>query len=322
MESEHRIKGEENYCAFVDVLGYKNIVTDRIISDETKVSFLNDIYSSLFASSSFPIKQLKQLQDNGLFIKSFSDCIYIESKDLHLLLYSLHTLYNVTSGYFSDPSNGNRYRPLLRSGVVKDWTVKFMDVGSLSRRSPENINEEEYKNPVGPGVARAYTTSEGSYLSGMRIIISEEVIKDLRMIKFPGTPFDCYYIDCDNYLKIDGSKDSTRIFFSPLVVNEKKQPTKQYELCWPVFNYNYHNRDSDIHIHIIELEKRLWQFNDKKATRHFRKTTELLAKCWQITLALHTDIYTAEEIKKYQRMLNKLKRTTFPKSIAPVKTNL
>lgn len=300
------IKAEMKYCAFIDVLGYKNLVTSDKLSTDQKVVFLEDIYQNLFTTS-FAIKQLKRFTEEGLFIKSFSDCYYLEADNIKLLLYAVYTIHNLTFGYYGAmPAPVKKYRPLLRSGVVRDWVTRVMDIGSLARQQPDEMaGKEEFQNPVGLGVARAYLTAEKSKLSGMRIIISAEIMQVLPTKKFESVAFTCFYLDCADYMTDQVTRTDTRLFLIPINVNECQEPVDQYELCWPVFHYSYNNKASDIDNHIRELWNRAWQFDDT-SKRHLTQTAVLMDKSWQITLAIHPELYSKEEQETYSHMIQSL----------------
>jgi len=51
---------ENKYCSFIDVLGYKNIVLSKTLSNDEKVKFLEDIYSILFSAISGQLTQIRQ----------------------------------------------------------------------------------------------------------------------------------------------------------------------------------------------------------------------------------------------------------------------
>jgi hypothetical protein len=207
------LQEEMKYCVFLDLLGYRSIVTSNKFTLLEKIKILDDIYRNMF-NIAFSKKQISHLIKEDFFIKSFSDCVYMETKDPVLLLYTIHTIFNFAFGFGSNFSETEQYRPLLRCGIVKDWTLRLMDIGSLSRQPLDKMfGNHEFQNPVGLGVARAFETSEKSNVSGMRIIISEEVVKDIKMIKYDGVPFECYFINCDNYLKMYGSHEFSKLFF-------------------------------------------------------------------------------------------------------------
>ena len=177
-----------NYCVFIDVLGYKGIVNDVSKTVDERVNILNNIYSNLASSLLIHINEINKSILDKIFIKSFSDCFYLESTNLLALLYACEKIYNDTFGFNVNLPDNYEYTPLIRGGLVKDWTVRFKDLGSM-------VNNEQGVNPVGLGVARAYYTSEKSLLSGMRLIISPEVIDDLVLKAYSRNGFSCFSHD-------------------------------------------------------------------------------------------------------------------------------
>lgn len=165
----------EMYCAFIDVLGYSALVSDEKISVGAKIKKLKSIYENLAANIAPIINEINNSSTSNIYIKSFSDCFYLESSDIHPILIAVNRLFNWTFGYYKNFSFEEEWTPLLRAGIVKDWTLRFKDIGAI-------VNDTVGENPVGYGVARAYGVSEKSGLSGMRIIISPEVIADLNLL--------------------------------------------------------------------------------------------------------------------------------------------
>jgi hypothetical protein len=310
-----KLKAETKYCSFLDVLGYKDIVESNETTIEEKVKMLTSIYMNLFSSISSQIKiiQSNLALEEKLYIKSFSDCVYIEAKEPKSLLFTLHNIFNVAFGYNSNFSQKNEYTPMLRSGTVKDWTMHFMDIGSITRQPIDKIYmNDEHNNPVGLGVARAYLTSEKTGLKGMRIIISKEVLDDLNLLKFDRVSFECFYIECDNLLKHDSlpkTLNSVKLFLAKTDGTDKEgNPIPLYELYWPVYSYSWSQNNSDIHTMIEEFFKMSVNFVPKEMP-HYKSTAELLLKSLLITVALYPDEYKTEEVKTVITELQKISET-------------
>lgn len=250
---------EKKYCAFIDVLGYKSIVSDLTRTEEEKVKILMSIYENIAFHLRDTIIEINQVINNEIFIKSFSDCFYLESSNLLGLLYSIKQVFKKTFGLYSNITDGSEYTPLIRGGIVKDWTVRFKDLASF-------VNNQEGTNPVGLGVARAYWTSEKSNLSGMRVIISPEVTKDLNLVHYSRNNYDCLvqeyvYKNVPLYL-----------FFDQIKENEKGCEVDLLEMIWP------EEAMSDcIYDFISQLEIIKSNFN-RKSMRHYKKTAEVILK--------------------------------------------
>jgi hypothetical protein len=280
------------YCAFLDVLGYGNIVLSGNWSNEQKIEMLENIYMNNFATASWAIKQINKKHSEKIFIKSYSDSIYLESDDPAAILFTIYNFFNKSFGY--NALSPGKYTPLIRAGVVYDWTLRIMDTGSLSRHEIDEMpNNEEYKNVIGLGVARSYYTAEKSNLSGMRVIISPEVISKFDCQPFKKVSFECYTFTITNYLHDPLLKNSLQrltLFLLPVRMDEKGQVINLYELCWPVFKYEFKEFNSDIDVLIQELVKMEDNFTGE-SIRHLKRTAELMHKSLLITLAEHQTEY-------------------------------
>lgn len=247
------------YCVFIDVLGYGELVKDPSKSTNEKINILNSIYSNLASTILMTINEINHVINDKIYIKSFSDCFFLSSTNLLGLLYTCNRIFNDTFGFNTNVLDTAEYTPLLRGGIVKDWMVKFNDLSSM-------VNNIEGSNPVGLGVARAYYTSEKSKLSGMRIIISPEVILDLHLKAYNKNGFDCFlqeysYKDVPAYL-----------FFNKIEKNEANSSVELYELIWSeqvmsncTFEYLY------------QLNKIRSNFTEE-SVRHYKKTAEVILK--------------------------------------------
>ena len=301
---------EKKYCAFIDVLGYYNILkSERKI--EEKVKIFSDIYLNLFQAISRNIAQIHRcrVSNHELFVKSFSDSIYLESSDPSQILFTLHHIYNFTLGYNTLMDPKEKYTPLLRSGVVFDWTTKFMDIGALAKYHPNEIaNKPEFQNVIGAGIAEAYKTSENSQLSGMRIIIKREVVSNLKLEIYNKVPFECYFFECKNFLKqehFEKTHKPVKLYFLPVNKNERADDIDLLEMCWPVFSYYWSHNGSDIHDMISALRNMAQNF-DTNSYRHFKKTAELLEKALQITISLDDNQFDSENTLDAFRYLHRI----------------
>ncbi len=249
----------DRYCVFIDVLGYGVLVSDLTKTKEQKIGILTSIYENLAAQLHTTINEINSVITDKIFIKSFSDCFYMESSNLLGLLYSTKQVFKGTFEFHSNINDNPEYTPLIRGGVVKDWTVRFKDLAAI-------VNNEEGTNPVGLGVARAYWTSEKSKLSGMRIIISPEVAQDLDLKKYSCNGYDCFaqeytYNGVPLYL-----------FLEQITENEDDCPTDLYELIWP------EEAMSDCTYDYVDQLKKMHSNFDNKSIRHYKKTAEVILK--------------------------------------------
>jgi hypothetical protein len=212
---------EIKYCAFIDVLGYSDLVSNPGLTIHHKIKRLESIYVSLASHFLSTIREINNSHVDQIFIRSFSDCFYLDCTSIEPLLIAIERIFNYTIGFYINIPVTDATTPLLRCGIVKDWVVKFRDIGAMT-------NNTEELNPVGLAVARAYHTSEKSKLSGMRIIISPEVINDLNVLHLTIPDFECYIKDILVYDDL-----SLPYYFKHITLNECDKSVDLYELLWP-----------------------------------------------------------------------------------------
>jgi hypothetical protein len=306
------LKPEIKFCAFLDVLGYGDIVMSVDRSTDKKVEMLDSVFSNLQSSiSHITLKRIKEKYGDKqeLYVKSFSDCVFIQSDEPYTILFSLYNIFTSTFGYYTNFNYNEHCTVLLRGGVIKDWTLKIMDLGSLTRGQISSIaGKEEMQNIIGLGVARAYYTSEKSGLSGMRIIISPEVLESFILRPYTEVPFECYFIEGDNLLyspELESDIQKVKLFFLPVRENEKGNTVNLYELCWPVYKYSFSDNKTDIHTFINEVIKIEPQY-DKDNIRHLRETAKLLYKSFEIAMTIDPTAYPADEIKSAKDKLKSI----------------
>ena len=246
------------YCVFIDVLGYGELVKDATKTTEQKIQALNSIYTNLASSLLNTINEINSVITDKIFIKSFSDCFYLESNNLLDLLFSCQQIFNDSFGFYINLPE-SEYTPLIRGGLVKDWTVRFKDLSAI-------VNGQDGTNPVGLGVARAYWTSERTKLSGMRLIISDEVIEDLKIKEYSRNGYNCFvqeYTYNNNLLYL---------YLERIQTNEENCPVNLYELIWTETVMSSCTYD-----YVAQLKNIRQNFNDK-SLRHFQKTAEVVLK--------------------------------------------
>jgi len=166
------------FVAFVDVLGYRSIVTGDL-SDESKFKRLHSLFEgfgvAFFTAVADFNQDLTPADPTYVDTVSFSDSLYLSCKELPSLLLFLEGLFSVTYGfqehtYRTDPDN---WTPFIRAGIVFGWTVNFRDVSM--RPMPDR---SEFRNPVGPAVADAYTfTEKTGRLRGMRCYLRRSLVE-------------------------------------------------------------------------------------------------------------------------------------------------
>jgi len=267
------------YCVFIDVLGYKALVNDPSKSVAEKVNSLNSIYSNLATALIIHINEINDSIHDKIYIKSFSDCFYLESKNLKALLYTCSRIFNDTFGFYANITDTAEYTPLIRGGLVKDWVVHFNDLSSM-------VSHTEGTNPVGLGVARAYSTAEKSKLSGMRLLISKEVIDDLELKQCSRNGFNCFSIEFRNHFPI-------YLFFDKIEKNENNEPIEFFELIWP------EQAMAECTFEYIEQLKKMRSFFPEEHIRHYQKTAEIILKGLLLTDCKQRANYANNEAKSF-----------------------
>jgi hypothetical protein len=309
------MKPVTKYCAFIDVLGYGDIVKSNK-TEEEKVKMLLSIFMNLQQTvGQNVLKKVKNDTQNkhDLFAKSFSDCVYLESSSAYTMLASFYHIFSASFGYYTNFSYQENCTVLLRGGIVKDWTLRIMDIAALSRNPIEKMpDNEEFQNIIGQGVARAYYTSEKSKLSGMRIIISPEVLNELTLIQYEKVPFECYFIEGENLIhskELPNDKEHLKLFILPIKSDEKNNPVNLFELCWPVYKYSWSQNETDIHVFIREVMKIKNEFSkgeSEDAIRHLNATAEILKKSFEIAILEAPAMYSEKDVLFVREKLNSI----------------
>lgn len=252
------------YCVFVDVLGYGSIITSNK-TESQKLNILNGIYSNLATQIMVDINYVNQNAIDPIYVKSFSDCFYLESTQLDLILHAIKAIFrNAFTFYGSDADDDFGYTALFRSGVTKNWTRKFTDLAAM-------VDNNSTMNPVGLGVAESYYISEKSFLSGMRIILNESVFLDI--------PTTVIEINSKSYFKYEYSINGADYtsYFIKIERNEIFKKVNLYELIWSFDTMNSCTDDG------IETLKSIKHTFGPKQMRHYKKTAEVLLHGLKLT---------------------------------------
>jgi hypothetical protein len=268
---ETSLRKETKYCAFIDVLGYGQFVLDDTIPINRKIHLLQSIYVNLATHFSMVINELNDFYRSDLYLRSFSDSFYLDCSNPEVLIIAVKTIFEYTFGFYANFSENEERTPLLRCGIVKDWLLKFRDIGAITNGGTE-------LNPVGRAVVRAYNTSEKSLLSGMRIIISPEVFNDLNALQSTFPDFKCFVKEIMTY------KVSMYYYFKHITRNERKERGKDgsdetdlYELLWPF------NRIDDNPPECLDILKKIKGNIPVKEIRHYKKTVNLFLDSFLLT---------------------------------------
>lgn len=162
---------------------------------------------------------------------------------------------------------------MQRAGIVKDWVTYVSDIAfHATHKHIEGVDHISALNPIGLGVARAYQTSELSRISGMRIIISAEVIQDINPsinlingVEVYSRIANIYVGDTNN---IQEYKHEFK--FYKIDHNDNNEPTEFYELDWL--------SEHDNMLSGLDFFLDCKDFYDKNNHRHYKKTIEFLNK--------------------------------------------
>ena len=294
---ETKLELDLKYCVFIDVLGYKNIVLNSATSQMEKKAKLESIYNNMMASFYTPIKTINNKTTDSIFIKSFSDCFYLESKNLGDILIALQGIYNIAI-CFNDGINN--HSSIIRGGIVYDWTSHFIDISSFIRHEYNDIIPDkgqklnpEFTNIVGPGIARSFLISEKSKLSGMRMIISPEVLNISLLNVYDKVDFECYYFELKEW-------DNKKLFFCPILTSENSTNEILYELCWCANNtYDFNTTNIRYKSRIQQTVDELIRMKNnfpKEEARHYRETLIIVKKAIEINLTLTNDSTIIKEL--------------------------
>ncbi len=277
---------ELKYCAFIDVLGYGNLVLDKNTNPQQKLKMLESIYTNLATQFMLAINEVNKFNDEQIYIRSFSDCFYLDCTRPEPLLIAVKTIYEYVFGFYSSFTEAEERTPLLRCGIVKDWLIKFNDIGGMVNNTPE-------LNPVGPAVARAYLVCEESCLSGMRIIVSPEVMADLNVLQVSIPEFKCFSKEMMTYTIM------RNYYFKHVETNELEKAVELCEMLWPV------NKLDDTAFECIDILKKIKPSFplESKQRRHFDKTVQVFVNSLRMT---SDSYYQKERYASSKEKLNQL----------------
>jgi len=186
-EWEEITRNSKRYVAFVDVLGYGSIVGNKSTSDGIKAGQLHSVFEGLLVGVKDAMSdwtagaQIRSGASATISAVSFSDCFYFSSDKLGDLVEFVATIFRGVFSYYeqSNWSNPALWMPYLRSGIASGWCLDFLDptVAHMTTAG----GRSQFRNPVGPAIAAAYSLSEiNPKLPGMRIVLSTECEKELR----------------------------------------------------------------------------------------------------------------------------------------------
>lgn len=212
---------EDYWIGFVDLLGYKAIVLGDE-QDRVKQQRLHSIYSALIQA----IEDIKYDQDSGdtyggdkVEYIHFSDCFYFSSRSAFSLGYVMSSLFNSCFALYDHTyqSSANEWIPFLRGGIERGWTMMFRD--------PTVVTDpgREFRNPVGPGIAKAYMVGEKQGVEGMRIVATQVFV-------------DAYHREIEG---LDGVHRHVATKLQPLELGLAKEVDRVhlgdvlYEVPWP-----------------------------------------------------------------------------------------
>ncbi len=224
VDNEEFLSRNTRFVAFMDVLGYRNIVSDDI-PDIRKAHRLHSIFENVGGAV------LKTLRDDehdaavgAVEAVHFSDSYYFSSKDLPRLLSFVERVFANTYLYQS-PSyhkDQDNWIPFVRSGIVEGWAVSFRDPTLNKVPQPE-----VFRNPVGPAVAEAHLLTEKLLtekqgISGMRCFLKRDLLSRCSSTQVANPP----------HYKIASGERELRLLDVP-AGDVGKTGLNLVELAWP-----------------------------------------------------------------------------------------
>jgi len=265
------VEPEIKYCAFIDVLGYGEFVLNEDRSTEQTIKLLHSQYVNLATHFTLVVPRLNAYYSSDIFLRSFSDSFYMDCSSLEVLLIAVKTIFDYTIGFYASFTETEERTPLLRCGIVKDWLLKFRDIGSMTSSGGE-------LNPVGRAVVRAYQTSEKTWLSGMRIILHPDAFMDLNALESTLPAFPCFAKEVREY------GVAMYYYFKHILHDERIErrkgdddQTDLYELLWPVGRLN------DDPAECVTFLRKIKENIPENVIRHHRKTANLFHESFMLS---------------------------------------
>ena len=207
---------KEKYIGFVDLLGYKHLVLGNFPKNKIK-HYLQSIFENL-VSVALEIKRdgppnfgPNSIGENVDFI-SFSDCFFFQSDcPLSIVSFVSDFYSRCFTLYQNTYESHDEWQPFIRGGIVKDWVINVRDPSVLQT----NDDREVFRNPIGPGTAKAYLLSEKEDISGMLLVVSDQVRDDF-----------------NNALARQNDPNGLLTSLTPLFLKNGKCTSNIYEIPW------------------------------------------------------------------------------------------
>lgn len=177
-----RILEDQRYFAFIDVLGYRDVLFGETRGpEERRVQTLYEVWECLYTVIRDSIRLFEQQVEPVLF----SDSLYLSSIDPVGLAGCVAQTFAAVAAFHSQSPDS--WMPFLRGGISYGWGIDVRDP-TLPRL--ENDLIDEFRNPAGPGPACAYILAEKSQLKGMRVRVTEMVKTQVVMDALGVAPTD------------------------------------------------------------------------------------------------------------------------------------
>ena len=261
------LDGSRRHVAFIDVLGYKSIVTGTL-PDERKFRRLHALFETFGVAVFTGIADFNQnlsATDPGyVHGVTFSDSLYLAAQDLPALLRFLEGMFATTYGFqeHTYDEDADSWVPFIRAGIAHGWVVNFRDV-TMNQLQGRGV----FRNPVGPAVADAYVLTECTgKLPGMRCFMERRLLEgvDVKQVAAP-----------KHYL-IETASRILRLLDVP-PGDSKTENLELVELAWPC-----HVIDGDnccFHKPLAAVRR---QFEGGDAVKHYNGTVELFERTVEI----------------------------------------
>ena len=164
------IVSRERYVAFIDVLGYSDLLKDRRLSDQTRLQYLYDVWEVLIAA----FQRLDMWQDRIKYTV-FSDCAYLSSKEPNVALAAASLIFSDVFHFYR--GHQTTWVPWLRCGIGHGWIMPVFDP---SVRGSSTSHTAAFRNPVGPGLVDAVKLENSRDRPGMRILVPRAIYEQYK----------------------------------------------------------------------------------------------------------------------------------------------
>lgn len=168
---------EVDYACFVDVLGYGPMLLQPAVPPMTERERLDvflQIWENLYGAIIAVREELDRPKDANeeLGVNCFSDSFYISCGNPQRAVFAAALLYYKVYLYYQHQTQNDKWLPWLRGAGGSGWLVDMRDPALNDKAKDPQF---EFRNPVGPALARAYLLAEKSGMKGFRLFVDEHL---------------------------------------------------------------------------------------------------------------------------------------------------